>query len=46
MGPVTGGQRGWLLSLPLIDLASVGYLAEEFFVSAPHMTPYMVSIVP
>src|SRR5215212_9648632 len=29
--PVTGGRRGWPFSLPLTDLASVGYLAEEFF---------------
>jgi Alpha/beta hydrolase domain len=30
-GPVTGGQRGWPFSLPLTDLGSVGYVAEEFF---------------
>ena len=30
-GPVTGGQRGWPFLLPLIDLAPVGYVAEEFF---------------
>jgi hypothetical protein len=30
-GPVTGGRRGWPFSLPLTDLASVGYVAEEFF---------------
>ena len=30
-GPVTGGRRGWPFSLPLTDLGSVGYLAEEFF---------------
>jgi Alpha/beta hydrolase domain len=30
-GPVTAGRRGWPFSLPLTDLASVGYLAEEFF---------------
>ena len=31
-GPVTGGQHGRPFSLPLTDLGSVGYLAEEFFV--------------
>jgi hypothetical protein len=30
-GPVAGGWRGWPFSLPLTDLASVGYVAEEFF---------------
>jgi hypothetical protein len=30
-GAVTDGQRGWPFSLPLTDLASVGYVAEEFF---------------
>ena len=30
-GPVTGGERGRPFSLPLTDLASVGYVAEEFF---------------
>ena len=30
-GPVAGGRRGWPFSLPLTDLASVGYVAEEFF---------------
>jgi alpha/beta hydrolase family protein len=30
-GPVTGGQRGRPFSLPLTDLGSVGYVAEEFF---------------
>jgi Alpha/beta hydrolase domain len=30
-GPVTGGRRGWPFSLPLTDLESVGYVAEEFF---------------
>src|SRR5215207_4932779 len=30
-GPVTGGRRGRPFSLPLTDLASVGYVAEEFF---------------
>jgi hypothetical protein len=30
-GPVTGGQRGRPFCLPLTDLASVGYVAEEFF---------------
>jgi Alpha/beta hydrolase domain len=30
-GPVTGGRRGWPFSLPLTDLASVGYVAEKFF---------------
>jgi hypothetical protein len=30
-GPVTGGRRGWPFSLPRTDLASVGYVAEEFF---------------
>ncbi|HEY6685496.1 MAG TPA: alpha/beta hydrolase domain-containing protein [Propionibacteriaceae bacterium] len=32
-GPVTGGGRGWPFSLPLTDLASVGYVAEEFFIA-------------
>ena len=30
-GPVTSGQRGRPFSLPLTDLGSVGYVAEEFF---------------
>jgi hypothetical protein len=30
-GPVAGGWRGWPFSLPLTDLGSVGYVAEEFF---------------
>ena len=30
-GPVAGGRRGWPFSLPLTDLASVGYVTEEFF---------------
>jgi hypothetical protein len=29
-GPVTDGRHGWPFSLPLTDLASVGYVAEEF----------------
>ena len=28
---MTGGRRGWPFWLPLTDLASVGYVAEEFF---------------
>jgi hypothetical protein len=32
-GPVTGGRRGWPFSLPLTDLGSVGYVAEEFFLN-------------
>jgi Alpha/beta hydrolase domain len=31
-GPVSGGRHGWPFSLPLADLASRGYTAEEFFV--------------
>ena len=31
-GPITGGARGWPFSLPMADLASRGYVAEEFFV--------------
>jgi Alpha/beta hydrolase domain len=31
IGPVTGGRRGWPFSLPLTELESVGYVAEEFF---------------
>jgi hypothetical protein len=30
-GPVTGGRHGWPFSLPLTDLGSMGYVAEEFF---------------
>jgi Alpha/beta hydrolase domain len=30
-GPVAGGRRGWPFSLPLSNLAPVGYVAEEFF---------------
>jgi hypothetical protein len=30
-GPITGGARGWPFGLPLADLATAGYVAEEFF---------------
>ena len=33
--PVAGGRRGWPFSLPLTDLASVAYVADEFFSTAP-----------
>lgn len=32
-GPITGGDKGWIYRAPAMDLAAVGYVAEEFFVS-------------
>lgn len=32
-GPVTGGDKGWIYRAPAMDLAAVGYVVEEFFVS-------------
>ncbi|MBI1200706.1 MAG: hypothetical protein GC203_22820 [Phenylobacterium sp.] len=33
VGPVTGGDKGWIYRAPVIDLAAAGYVIEEFFVS-------------
>jgi len=30
-GPITGGKHGWAFGRPLFDLATHGYLEEEFF---------------
>lgn len=32
-GPITGGERGAPFSLPTLDLAERGYVAEEFFLA-------------
>ena len=30
-GPISGGKHGWPFSLPMAELGSRGYVAEEFF---------------
>jgi Alpha/beta hydrolase domain len=37
-GPVTGGQHGWAFNRPLIDLATKGYVEEEFFLTGEATT--------
>ena len=32
-GPIIGGDKGWIYRAPAMDLAAVGYVVEEFFVS-------------
>jgi hypothetical protein len=32
VGPITGGSRGWAFGASVRDVASVGYIEEEFFV--------------
>jgi len=37
-GPVTGGRHGWAFNRPLIDLATQGYVEEEFFLTGEATT--------
>src|ERR1700755_727172 len=37
-GPVTGGIHGWPFGRPIFDLASHGYVEEEFFLSGDAVT--------
>lgn len=37
-GPITGGTHGWAFGCPLFDLADVGYVAEEFFLTGAATT--------
>jgi hypothetical protein len=37
-GPVTGGSHGWAFGRPILDLASHGYVEEEFFLSGDATT--------
>lgn len=32
-GPITGGKHGWAFGRPIFDLATRGYVEEEFFLS-------------
>src|SRR3954469_13855590 len=38
-GPITGGKHGWAFGRPIFDLATRGYVEEEFFL-AGEATPY------
>ncbi len=37
-GPITGGKHGWAFGRPLFDLATRGYLEEEFFIAGEATT--------
>jgi Alpha/beta hydrolase domain len=37
-GPITGGRHGRPWGSPLVDLASVGYIEEEWFVTGDAAT--------
>lgn len=37
-GPITGGVHGWPFGCPLFDVAEVGYVAEEFFLTGTATT--------
>ena len=37
-GPITGGRRGWAFNRPLIDLATKGFVEEEFFLAGEAVT--------
>ena len=37
-GPITGGTHGWAFGRPVLDLATCGYVEEEFFLSGDATT--------
>lgn len=37
-GPITGGKHGWAFGRPIFDLATRGYVEEEFFLAGDAMT--------
>jgi hypothetical protein len=37
-GPITGGKHGWAFGRPLFELATRGYVEEEFFLAGDAMT--------
>ena len=37
-GPITGGKHGWAFGRPIFDLATRGYVEEEFFIAGDATT--------
>jgi hypothetical protein len=37
-GPITGGKHGWAFARPIFDLATCGYVEEEFFLTGDAIT--------
>ena len=37
-GPITGGKHGWAFGRPLFELATRGYVEEEFFLAGEATT--------
>jgi hypothetical protein len=37
-GPITGGKHGWAFGRPILDLATRGYVEEEFFIAGDATT--------
>jgi hypothetical protein len=37
-GPITGGKHGWPFARPIVDLATHGYVEEEFFIAGDATT--------